>query len=108
MPLEKGARVAGWRCFQGDSLGDVFPGLKPMGCSVFALRAIQNAASRMRSDTDLFGFGYRTLTRVHATLECVVCHRIVRVLMHATESDEYREEQECKGHFGNSGMNLPC
>jgi hypothetical protein len=28
--------------FQGDSLGDVFPGLKPMGYSVFALRAMQN------------------------------------------------------------------
>jgi hypothetical protein len=28
--------------FQGDSLGDVYPGLKPMGCSVFALWAMQN------------------------------------------------------------------
>jgi hypothetical protein len=28
--------------FQGDSLGDVLPGLKPMGYSVFALRAMQN------------------------------------------------------------------
>jgi hypothetical protein len=28
--------------FQGDSLGDVFPGLKPMGYSVFALRAMRN------------------------------------------------------------------
>ena len=28
--------------FQGDSLGDVFPGLKPMGYSVFALRAMPN------------------------------------------------------------------
>src|SRR5438132_14354796 len=27
---------------QGDALGDVFPGLKPMGCSVFALWAIRN------------------------------------------------------------------
>ena len=55
----------------------------------------------------LFGFRYRPLTRVDAPLECVVCHRIVRVLMHAAESDEYREEQECKGQFGDFGMDLP-
>src|SRR5437879_1803750 len=27
---------------QGDAVGDVFPGLKPMGCSVFALWVIRN------------------------------------------------------------------
>ena len=26
--------------------GDVFPGLKPMGCSVFALRAMQSVQTR--------------------------------------------------------------
>jgi hypothetical protein len=44
--MRKSARVAGWRCFQGDSLGGVFPGLKPMGCSVFALRAMQNVPNQ--------------------------------------------------------------
>ena len=29
--------------FQRDAFGDLFPGLKPMGCSVFALWAMQNA-----------------------------------------------------------------
>jgi len=27
--------------------------------------------------------------------------------MHTAESDEYREEQESKGDFGDSGMDLP-
>jgi len=82
MPMEKSARVAGWRCFQGDSLRVRVPGLKPwavlfspfgrlirryvspkasrfaacyfliptsyfclypLGCSVFALRAMKHA-----------------------------------------------------------------
>jgi hypothetical protein len=29
------------------------------------------------------------------------------ILMHAAESDENREVQECKGDFGDSGMDLP-
>src|SRR5205823_7912808 len=38
--------------FQGDSLGDVFPGLKPMGCSVFALWAMAKCPNSMATGGD--------------------------------------------------------
>ena len=39
---------------QGDALGDVFPGLKPMGCSVFALWAIRNVQTPVTGEDARF------------------------------------------------------
>ena len=47
--------------FQGDSLGNVFPGLKPMGYSVFALRAMQNVQTPGRA-YEISGLKQRDLT----------------------------------------------
>jgi hypothetical protein len=47
MPCPNCTRAASWGGFQGDSLGDVFPGPKPMGCSVFALRAMQEVQTAL-------------------------------------------------------------
>jgi len=46
MPMEKSAGVEGWRCFQGESIGDVFPRAEALGCSVFALQAIKTSKLR--------------------------------------------------------------
>ena len=36
--MQKSDRVAGWRCFQGDSLADVFPGPNAFGPGLFCFR----------------------------------------------------------------------
>jgi len=38
--MQKSARVAGWRCFQGDFLSVSLPRPEGLGYSLFALRAI--------------------------------------------------------------------
>jgi hypothetical protein len=77
--------------FQGDSLGDVFPRLKPMGCSVFALWAMRNVQT---ADAG----GDARATFFACRLSCLEGREIIRLLV------SVREFAGIASCVGNTGM----